>query len=1182
MPITKVDKNRPGFYLYPVNNNRTAWRPFGLPVILVVPRKRDALGSVIPYSEISNVRVYIENVPQSSYVAGHDHQTINGQLKYPDRELYAVNLSSLDLADKQISLEGLVITRDGVEVELINAEDGDLVSYTTGTGIVDSFIYLRGADYYDLSTVLLDIEDLPSDNYNLVYEGQYFTRIISDNEKQQFLCIDINRTSLSLFKFGFQHPGQVVDEFYRLTPPPYLSNDQRSLDTTVSLYRPFTDILQDVMDEQLLLERVNWVFDAPPEAIPYLSALLGWDLPFFPKSLDNLRRAVLRRTVEFQNLKGSRKAVKNIFKLFGFEVLISNLWWSSDGKRLIRPGEPLPQQYSSEEISVVDRYQIDVALNGLNINYFTKYNIPLLTRPQVKAGLDDFQAQRDGGDLTITSYLVQVNSPAYDVLESISSDIFGNPLEYGSGASCFIDNDGFIRSSLIEEAMVGVEYDGYSSILISGKLGQEKSSVLAGFIAPIVENGVELDRENNTIFLTVNGYIDPSKYRIFTFILYNKVDIILPASGKLDNLQSNKFDLQVLTESLDEHADPATLDFAIEFLNRLKAFHSQLNVIRTRIELTETYEVTDLSVGGEYEQRYDTDIGQLQVPPAIIPSMPIDINDCTQLDPKALGYKNSDLVLRARKLADLPVEYLGWEELDPRSEQTNDTSQRISVNTPDLSRDSGRFNAYGQDRILIADKQESTSIEYGPGPNVNQTTSHSSGTPISTVTAGQFNSTGPEATSNNNSSGYGSFTKEYTIPIQPLGTLDNVTDFKYKGRVEDQLLHRSSIISDEEVRLKICALGFGSGVYYTFPSSSTVVHDGTVNLSRHSKSGKPLFSGGAPDIGRYFDGGVQHNYLHSSYSTKPSNLSNSYMGVIYRNISIPADSTLHYSNNRFSFDQKHYLALNRPSLDIQKTDSHFPGSRFISMRNLKEDYISAEYTARPWDDQYSSYCGVGCGNDPSFLNYIMTTGTDGNEYLVYDMVQFQVLGNNLIADISSFNDHTLSTDAAFEEVDVIHKVFVADINDNPAVSFDEADPLDSQYITIDAPLFNSSADCGTAGYTDYKDGHPSLSGLQTYSSIDLGGEYDDVLSGLGLDLSTTNDPAEYLFTFGSGILTDKGVRFDCGCLKLSCELTEIGNCELEDTNIDQYSVDLNMVNNEVIGSYSIACNGAIPSFLESI
>ena len=252
--VTKI--HNPSFNLFPVNNDRTAWRPVGLPVILVVPDRRDSFGNPIDNSDVFNIRVAIEDVPRKSLVAGHDHVG----LLSPDKELFAENISRLELSERQIDLTGQVfIKSDGSEATFEEAVSGDLMEYTTVTGIKDTITYLPTANYYDLSDVTLEIEELPSDFYYLTYNCEYFVRELLGGEAGQLLCVDSSRTATAVLRFRLNHPGHVLEEFYRHTPPPYLTNTAKSSDSTVALYRPFTDALQDILDEQWLLENINWV-----------------------------------------------------------------------------------------------------------------------------------------------------------------------------------------------------------------------------------------------------------------------------------------------------------------------------------------------------------------------------------------------------------------------------------------------------------------------------------------------------------------------------------------------------------------------------------------------------------------------------------------------------------------------------------------------------------------------------------------------------------------------------------------------------------------------------------------------------------------------------------------------------------------------------------------------------------
>jgi hypothetical protein len=1189
-----TDLNNPTFLLLPVNNNRTGWKNFGLPVVLVVPHRRSSDGTALPNSSIFGVRVYIEDVPREARVAGHQ----NIGRRYPDKELYAETIDALALAEKQLDLGNLVIRNSaGGIVDLQTAITGDTIEYITATGIHDTITYVVGADYYDLSEIAIDVELLPADRYNLVYEAQYFKRVISSESRNEFLCIDASARSLALLKFKIDHPGKVLNEFYRLTPPPYLTNAAKSKDTTIALYRPFTDILQDVMDEQDLLERINWVFDAPAEAIPYLSSLLGWDIPYFPESLDQLRRAVLRRTVELQNLKGSRRAIINIFRLFGFEILISNLWWSSDGKRLISPDERLPLGYQDQEIVTVGKNQVDVILADYSTSGFAELQIPLLFRPQEKAGLDKFTALRDGGNVTVVAYVVADGGPAHLVLRDIANAIASDPAGYGDRAGCIVDADGFIFPGALQQALDGKELAGFSQIHIAGKLGDPADEILAGPMVPLTKRGVSLNRELNTLSLSINGYVQLAGYRIYAFVAYRRYEFNVPAV--LESLQSNRFDIQVLTQDLNEFADPVTLEFAVEFLYRLKAFHSLLNVIRTRIELTETYEVTDLCIGGDFEQRYDTDIGRLQVPPAIIPQIPADLNNCTLLNPHSLGYKDSDILLRARKLANMPEEHAAWKVLDGREVDRDTGDTRIIPSNPAPDRDQCKFTHLGQDRIAVQARVEVRDILRNPTPNANM---NDSGFPSDQLSAADeiedINSS-----SNSDGSAYGSFTRERTEIRKAFCETDNLTDYCYKGRVDDELLYRPTLRSDEHTGFRPIYISMGIGVYWAYPALTKTCRPGVRDRDRRGLTKTMRFSGGAPDAGlTYYQQGVQGKYLTAPYNQPLAPQSNSFLGRLYRDYGSKVEETLHYSNRRGEpiVDQKSQLALQRPSLEIFKTTLHLPGCRFPMMQSLLANFTHPTYQARPWDDDYCGPRNV-CGKtDPAQLNYRMEVGDDGNEYLTFDKKAFTIVGNGLPADISSLGEHTL-TDSDIAQTDVIHKVYMGNASEgSPAVSLDGVCDYDTAVndgaIETSTPIFQSHNKCATSDYLDYADGYPCVSGYQTYVPPSLGqGIYDDILDAIGIpSQSGTGAPAQVLFLLGSGIrsATEKAYRLDGGCLVIGCDVTAIGGilCStdkyLDEDGLynfepDHLQVEARLLAIEEVATDMKLLDASIPSLLET-
>lgn len=1208
---TVTDNNNPSFVLFPVNNDRTGWRPFGLPVILVVPARKDLLGRPIANSQVFNIRIFIEDVPRAARVAGHDHV---GQ-RFPDRELFAETVDSLELANRTIDLKILPITRDGVPVDYADATFGDKITYVTSTGVKDEIDFIPGAFYYDLSDFTLDFEHLPSDVYKLVYETEYFTRVVSKDGRDELLCVDASSVSLALLRFTVKHPGEVLEEFERHTPPPYLTNATRALDSTLALYRPFTDILQDVMDEADLLERVNWVFDAPAEVIPYLSQLLGWDLPYYPESLDQLRRAVLRRTVEFQNLAGSRLAIINIFRLFGFEILISNLWWSSDGRRFIRADEELPFPYENEEIITVERCQIDAGLDAWNEGGFGQFEIPLLFRPQEKTGLDDFTALRDGGNVSVDCYFVEDDGPAYNELSKIIDEIETDPSGFGETSGCGIDNEGFLIPLDISSRLSGLEVVGYSQILISGKLGNATNEVLVGPEIPLKKQGVFLDREQNELSITLNGTLDIAgktangPRSVFLFTTYKRQELVVP--DIISQLQSNRFDIQVVTEDLIEYANPVFLEFAIEFLFRLKSFHSLLNKVILRIELNETYEVTDWCVGGDIAQRFDIDAGTLQVPPAIIPLIPSDITDCSLLDPENLGYKDDDITLRLRKLANLPEEHATWKALDDRDNPTIGAT-RLAPATPPPGRDECKFTHFGQDRI-VGTRVENRDTEHGPSPNANTEiagfTSNLDLSPIDTADNDVFNETGAEASSNNDSSSYGSFTREFTDIRQPHCELDGITDYCYKGRVDDELLYRPTIVAQEVIHCKPCSIDLGLGVYYTYPTNSKISIPGTAKPCPGSMTSKIEFSGQAAqgNIKQHLTGN-QAEFLTAPYDTPLPAKNNSHLGRLYRDYDDPPEETLHFTNRvgQPNPDQRFQLALQRPSLNIQKPILHLPGCRFPRLNALELDFSHPEWDARPWDDDYSTHCGPAyiCGDDePTFLNCILIDDGNGNETLSFDSVPFQITANGLVPDIPSLGDHTLGTDALFSENDVIHSVYMKDADSNPAVILDQVCPYDTNVanddtLEITTPLFNSHNECDTGVLLDFADGYACVSGPQLYAGDDLGrnGLFDEVLDGLGVPtLDGTGAPNTLLILLGSGIqdLSEEGLRLDCGCLLVDCDPSSEGStiCSSDafldtdgefDWDCDHLQLELRLLEEEPIGVCSIQLDATIPTLLETI
>ena len=95
---------------------------------------------------------------------------------------------------------------------------------------------------------------------------------------------------------------------------------------------------------------INWIRKIPPQLFPYLSYLIGVELPTQSgvQDLDKIRRRMLERGTELQKLKGSELAIKELFSILGFVVEIINLWVDEEGDRFFGPNEPDPE--SKDEI----------------------------------------------------------------------------------------------------------------------------------------------------------------------------------------------------------------------------------------------------------------------------------------------------------------------------------------------------------------------------------------------------------------------------------------------------------------------------------------------------------------------------------------------------------------------------------------------------------------------------------------------------------------------------------------------------------------------------------------------------------------------------------------------------------------------------------------------------------------
>ena len=265
MIITNIDPFQPSFVLYPVNDNTTGYKAISLPMILIVPKRLDTAGYPVVNSEVfltkkdlitnqtytvEGFKLLIENVPSQALIVGHQNRDKNGkQLRYPDKELYSREILNQEFFDTQIdfssaSVTFFVLAPDGTRTPIskVDVYSGCYFTYRTKAGVLSDAIYYQGALYYDLSLIALnDIILLEDGYYNLVYQTEYYNRnIINQGSLTEYVCIDILTKDLAHSTFKLNHPGEILSEFKRLTPRPYLNEKPADQDETVAFYRPFT------------------------------------------------------------------------------------------------------------------------------------------------------------------------------------------------------------------------------------------------------------------------------------------------------------------------------------------------------------------------------------------------------------------------------------------------------------------------------------------------------------------------------------------------------------------------------------------------------------------------------------------------------------------------------------------------------------------------------------------------------------------------------------------------------------------------------------------------------------------------------------------------------------------------------------------------------------------------------
>lgn len=635
-------RNNPHFVLFPVNNARTGYKPYSMPILYVEPRRINPDGSGIPGSASLRVKYKVVDAPDSAKVAG----SFNQNIRIPEQSLFEIELSDIDLLQRKLDLRSMeFVDSNGNVKSFIDAVEGDFFKYivtgtntTKGSNPRDLVKYYPDAIYYDVSNVEINVDQLPRPKrYHFIWEGIFFRRIATVTNGLKCISDEMGITQKVL---EVNHPGDVHEFMFKSTPGFYFDYEEFSTatDPTLEFYRPLADALQDVFDEQELLDGINHINKIPAELIPYLSFLIGWDLPNFPGTTDNLRRTFLERGSELQKLKGSKRVINELFETFGFTVDIINLWNSLDGNSLV--------SLQNQEVT-----QTDLLLYNYKSQGFGVGDIPFIFTPQKNS------------EIVLFAWLVSEGSPAYDQLITISNNL-SNDLEYANQNINIINKNGIIEPIFVNSIgkNTGNGVIGYSEVIV----GSDSFSVGR----PILNhNNIKYNNVQNILSLFFDHEMSVNDGKIFIFTSYKRNKIIIPE--ELSNTRSNKFDIEILNRN-GEPIDYNLLLSLLDFLFKLKAFHSILRKIKTSINVTDVYNVTDICIDGEDPFKRDTTLGELQTSPAI---MPVDTDEC--IDDISRGFKDSDYKLRNTILNGLEEEFQGWKLLSDNCEYTSNGQDKV-------------------------------------------------------------------------------------------------------------------------------------------------------------------------------------------------------------------------------------------------------------------------------------------------------------------------------------------------------------------------------------------------------------------------------------------------------------------------------------------------------------------------
>lgn len=140
----------------------------------------------------------------------------------------------------------------------------------------------------------------------------------------------------------------------------------------------------------------------------------------------------------------------------------------------------------------------------------------------------------------------------------------------------------------------------------------------------------------------------------------------------------------------------------------------------------------------------------------------------------------------------------------------------------------------------------------------------------------------------------------------------------------------------------------------------------------------------------------------------------------------------HTTREVFDDEMLSNIVLNKPELEIEKDNHQFPSHRFITGANLVSNFIHPTWNLKPWDPifDYTDCPRLAPAAVPD-INTRIEIGTDGDEVLLFDVVELTYYGNGREPDVASYSDHS-STSSPW----VTHAIISTIEKGHPAITQD--------------------------------------------------------------------------------------------------------------------------------------------------